>query len=482
MKNEASGVQADAPAGRILVVEDEDVTRENLASVLARAGHVVETASDGAAALSRIGEAEYDLVVTDLKMPGADGLAVLSAARKAHPETEVIILTGYATVETALSALKAGAYDYVTKPFNLDEVRVLVQRALEKNALKRENRRLRGELEQRTEWEGLIGASPAMREVFSLIERVAETDATVLLTGETGTGKELVARAIHKRSARREGPFVPVNCGALSEELLANELFGHEKDAFTGATSTKAGLFETASGGTLFLDEVSEMAPRMQIKFLRVLQEKAVYRVGGTRSIPTDVRVVSATNRDLGRAVANRLFRADLYYRLNVVRIHLPPLCDRRTDVPLLVAHFIGKYARAFSRKVEGIEADAMALLIEYDFPGNVRELENIVERAVALERGERLTVASLPPELASLKVRTHRPAEKDLSRRRTLEEMERDAVEQALTETGFRRNAAAILLGIDRTTLWRKIKKYEIPIPEGAEEAAPAEEDRPAA
>lgn len=476
MENEAG----DTRAGRILVVEDEDVTRENLASVLARAGHVVETASDGSAALSRIAEAEYDLVVTDLKMPGADGLAVLSAARKAHPETEVIILTGYATVETALSALKSGAYDYVTKPFNLDEVRVLVQRALEKTALKRENRRLRGELAQWTEWEGLIGASPAMREVFSLIDRVAETDATILLTGETGTGKELVARAIHKRSPRREGPFVPVNCGALSEELLANELFGHEKDAFTGATSTKPGLFETASGGTLFLDEVSEMTPRMQIKFLRVLQEKAVYRVGGTRSIPTDVRVVSATNRDLGRAVANRLFRADLYYRLNVIRIHLPPLCDRRTDVPLLVAHFIGKYARAFGRKVEGIEADAMALLIEYDFPGNVRELENIVERAVALERGERLTAASLPPELASLKVRTHRPAEKDLSRRKTLEEMERDAVGQALAETGFRRNAAAILLGIDRTTLWRKIKKYGIAMPEGVEEAASEEEERP--
>jgi DNA-binding NtrC family response regulator len=466
-------------ADRILVVEDEAITRENLRHALDREGYVVETAEDGASALLLFAERRYDLVLTDLKMPGADGLTVLTETKRRQPEAEVIVLTGYATVETAIAALQRGAFHYLAKPFKLEEVRAVVRKALETSRLRRENRRLREELERTHRYAGMIGRSAAMQEVFALIERVAETDAPVLLTGETGTGKELAARAIHTRSPRRQGPFVPVNCGALSEELLANELFGHEKEAFTGATSARAGLIEGAQKGTLFLDEIAEMTLSMQVKLLRVLQEREVVRVGGTKAIPVDVRVVAASNRDLPKAVANGLFRADLYYRLNVVHLHLPPLAERREDIPLLAAHFLEKYNTLYHRRLEGIDESAMRVLLEYDYPGNVRELENLIARAVALEKGSLLAVESLPPDLREIPVRAHRRLPREWEPAGTIEEVEKAHIERILEQTGFHRSKAALILGIDRTSLWRKIKRYGITLPEGAPaEEPPAEEE----
>lgn len=465
-------------ADRILIVEDEAIMRDNLRHVLSRAGYTVETAESGTAALRLLAEGSYDLVLTDLKMPGADGLTVLAETKRLHPEAEVIVLTGYATVETAIAALQQGAFHYLSKPFKLDEVRAVVQKALEASRLRRENRRLREELERTHRYAGMIGRSAAMQEVFALIERVAETDAPVLLTGETGTGKELVARAIHARSRRGRGPFVPVNCGALSEELLSNELFGHEKEAFTGATSARAGLIEAAQGGTLFLDEIAEMTTAMQVKLLRALQEREVVRVGGTKAIPVDVRVVAASNRDLNKAVANGLFRADLFYRLNVVRLHLPPLAGRREDVPLLAAHFLEKYNALYHRRLEGIDEAAMRCLLEYDYPGNVRELENLIARAVALEKGSLLTVESLPPDFREIQVRTHRRLPREWEPAGTLEEVEKAYIERVLEQTGFNRTKAAVILGIDRSSLWRKIKRYGIAIPEGVPAEEPPEDE----
>jgi DNA-binding NtrC family response regulator len=386
--------------GRILVVDD----KENMLGLFTRIlgeEHEVTTAADGARALSLVATREFDVVVTDIKMPGAGGFEVLAAVKSRSPDTEVVMMTGFASVQDAVEAMKRGAYDYLEKPFDPDAAGLVVARALERRQLKLEARSLRRELEGVHAFHAILGKSAGMQEVFRLLEQAAGLDITVLLGGETGTGKELAARAIHYHSARRERRFVPVNCGALPAELVESELFGHARGAFTGAATDKAGLFQEAEGGTLFLDEIGELPLPVQVKLNRALQEREIRRVGDARVAKVDVRVIAATHRDLREEARAGRFREDLFYRLHVFPVRLPPLRERREDVPLLAAHFLEKHARAFRREVEGIEPDALRALTGYAWPGNVRELENAVERAVAVARGRLLAVADLPPEVA---------------------------------------------------------------------------------
>ncbi|MFU8856870.1 MAG: sigma-54-dependent transcriptional regulator [Deferrisomatales bacterium] len=440
---------------RILVVDDEQSMREFLEILLRKQGHRVETCADAPAARAALGAAEYDLVLTDLKIPGGSGIDVLAACKERRPDTEVVVLTAFGTAETAVEAMKQGAYDYLTKPFKVEEIKITVRKALEKAALAQENRELRRKLEaaEAAGAEGeILGRSPAMREVFRVADRVAPTGVTVLVHGESGTGKELVARRLHALSGRA-GPFVAVNCSAIPEGLIESELFGHVKGSFTGAVADKPGLFEEAAGGTLFLDEVGELPLPLQPKLLRALQEGRVKRVGGNREISLDVRIVSATNKDLRREVEVGRFREDLYYRLNVVAVEIPPLRERREDVPPLAHHFLKKYARAFGRSVKGFTREVLELCEAYDFPGNVRELENLVERAVALETGEYLTRASLPPHLGNPNGPACAPhptlPETGTDLEAVLAALERAYLAEALRRTGGNKTEAAKLLGI---------------------------------
>ena len=443
---------------RVVVVDDERIVCERLTDNLGGAGYSVEAFTDPEEALQRLLREPADIVLADLKMRHFSGLELLERVKQRWPECEVIIITGYASVDTAIEAMKKGAYDYLPKPFRLAEVRALVGKAAERVKLSAENRRLRRELKERYA-RPILGTSPAMLEVLGMIERVAPVDCNVLLSGETGTGKELVARAIHYTSPRAERPFVAFNCGAFSEELVANELFGHEKGAFTGATSTKVGLLEAASGGTVFLDEVTEMSPASQVKLLRAIQEREILRLGGHRPVSLDVRFISATNHDVKKLVSSGRFREDLFYRLNVVSISLPTLAERREDIPLLAQHFLEKYAASFAKKIKGFSAEALRLLLDYPFPGNVRELENVVERAVALETADYIGEAALPSDLRELTVESSRsPA--SVAR---LDAQEREHIERTLQATGGHKGKAAELLGIPRTTLWRKLKKYSL-------------------
>ena len=384
---------------RILVVDDERSMQEFLEICFRGQGYDVATAGDVDTALALIDADDYDVVLSDLQMSGRSGLDLLHAVRETSPETAVILITAFATTETAIAAMKEGAYDYVTKPFKVDELRLVVEKALEKKLLSRENRRLRSELQSQLRQRDLIGTSAAMHRVYELVSQVAETRTNVLISGESGTGKELVARAIHARSDRRDRPFVAINCGAIPENLLESELFGHVKGAFTGAVSGKEGLFETADGGTLLLDEVGELPASLQVKLLRVLQERTIRRVGGTSDRRVDVRILAATNRRLEQEVAGGRFREDLYYRLNVIQIALPPLRERREDIPLLVQHFVEKYARELGKPIRGVGAAAAERLLAYPYPGNVRELENAIERAVALSRDGEIGPDALPPQ-----------------------------------------------------------------------------------
>ncbi|HJZ83929.1 MAG TPA: sigma-54 dependent transcriptional regulator, partial [Polyangia bacterium] len=371
-------------SGRILIVDDEASMREFLSICLRRAGYAVEPASGGPEALRKLdGDSDFDVVVTDLKMPGSGGLDVLDAVKKRAPSTEVIVITAYATPETAIAAMKRGAYDYLTKPFKVDEIEVVVARAMEKRALVRENRLLRAELKGQYHLDRLVGKSAAMARVFDLVRKVAAAKTNVLITGESGTGKELVARALHQIGSRPDGPFVAVNCGAIPEALLESELFGHLRGAFTGADRDHPGLFVAASSGTLFLDEIGELPMALQVKLLRALQERSVRPVGGSTEREVDVRVVAASNRDLEGEVERGAFRQDLYYRLNVIQIQMPPLRARRDDIPLLAHLFAERYAAELGKPVPILAPDALRALCEYDYPGNVRELENLVERAV---------------------------------------------------------------------------------------------------
>jgi len=443
----------------IAVIDDESIVRREIKRGLSKEENwEVETFPDGEAALARFTEAAFDLVLCDLRLPGLSGLELLKAVRTNHPHCEVIIITGYSTVDSAIQAIRAGAFHYVTKPIKMTELKLLVRRALDRVLLVREKDALKEALFSKNRPAKMIGNSKAMLEVFHLIGKVAPLDCTVLLQGESGTGKEMVARALHQRNPRSNYPFISFNCGGFTEELIANELFGHEKGAFTGAAEAKIGLLEAAHRGTIFLDEISEMPMSMQTKLLRFVEERTLIRVGGVKALPIDSRLVAASNRDLKSMAEKREFREDLYYRLNVVNITLPPLRKRTDDIPLLVQHFLGKYNRSFNKNIGGISAETLDILSRYPFPGNVRELENLIERAVALSEGAVLTPHDLPSDLRELSMSNY-----ETHSWPSLEEQEKRYIQQVLNKTNGRKSLAASILKIPRTTLWRKIKHHQI-------------------
>ncbi len=446
--------------GRILIVDDEATAVDNLAHVCRKEGYEVTTRTTGKGAIEAMGKSRFDVILSDLRMEGVDGMAVLHKAKQLDPETAVILITGYATLDSAVEAMKAGAFHYIAKPFRLDEVREVVRNAMEMVNLKRENRQLKKLLTDSKSQPSIITQDAIMQRLLEMTQQIAPTNTNVLITGESGTGKELLALFIHKQSGRNEKPFQAVNCGAMQEDLLANELFGHEKGAYTGATETQKGLIEAANGGTLFLDEIAEMSLGMQVKLLRVIQEREVLRLGATQATPVDIRLIAATHRDLRDEVAAGRFRQDLYYRLDVVGLHIPPLAERRDDIPLLAFYFLRKHAAIMGRTVDDIDPEAMATLLEYDYPGNVRELENIIERGVALAQEKRLTIANLPGTLVDNSVHVVR---EDMGRLPTLAERELDYIRHVLERSGQNRTKAAKILGIDRVSLWRKLKKYQI-------------------
>ncbi len=455
---------------KVLLIDDSSEILENLSAFLISEGYDVSTTSDGATGISMIEKNFYDLILTDLKMPGADGMEVLGYVREHSPESICILLTGYGTIRNAVEAIKKGAFDYLTKPIKLDEIAITLKRALEYRDLKRENTNLRNQLKRKYQFKNIIGESPAMQKVFETVEKVADTDSTVLILGESGTGKELIARALHYHSYRKDGPFVPVNCAAIPSELLESELFGHEKGAFTNAIRARIGRFELANGGTLFLDEIGDMSPNLQSKLLRVLQERQFERIGGIKPIKVDIRVISATHQDLRTAVSKKRFREDLYYRLNVIPIQIPPLRERRSDIPLLVHHFIHYFSKSKRKRVTGITQEALDRLMDYDWPGNVRELENMIERMVILTNHEVLDISDLPervfPPHSKELGRPVEIPEEGLSLEMALNEFERQLILQALNKSGWVKNKAAQLLHVNRTTLIEKIKRQNLQRP----------------
>jgi len=441
---------------RIAVIDDEPIVGREVKRGLSREPYEVEVFLDGESALKRFEQNEFDLILCDMRLPGVDGMGVLDAVRSRYPHSEVILITAYGSVDSAIEAIRAGAFHYVSKPIKMAELRLLVKRALDKVTLVREKEALTEALFSQNRPADFIGNSRSMIEVFRLIEKVAPLDCTVLIQGESGTGKEMVARALHKGSIRKARPFVSFNCGGFSEELITNELFGHERGAFTGATETKIGLLEAADKGTIFLDEIGEMPLTMQVKMLRFVEERTLLRVGGIKPLPVDVRLIAASNQDLKALAAAGSFRDDLYYRLNVVRIMVPPLRGRKDDIPLLIRHFLKKYSRAFGKKVDAVSPDVFDILSQYPFPGNVRELENIIERAVALSEGGEICEEDLPSDLRDLTIR-HLETQACLP----LEMMEKQHIQQALIQAGGKKSLAAEMLGVPRTTLWRKMKRY---------------------
>jgi DNA-binding NtrC family response regulator len=446
---------------KILVVDDEAVALHNLMHVLKKEGYEVLGTQNSPEALELIAKERYDLVLTDLKMEKVDGMEILVRTKEHHPDTEVIMITGYATVKTAIEAMKDGAYHYIAKPFKLDEVRKVVKEALEKVRLKRENLNLKSQLKVYTGSSGIITQNKQMKKVLSLAAQAALSDSNIVINGESGTGKELLAKFIHSSSNRENGPMLSINCGAFNEELLTNELFGHEKGAFTGADQIKPGLIEKANGGTLFLDEITEMPISMQVNLLRVLQEKEVLRLGGTTPIRIDVRFIAATNRNMQEDVQLGHFRNDLYFRINVVSITLPPLAARKDDISVLIHHFLDKYSREMKKNVLNISPKVADILTNYDYPGNVRELENIIERGVALTRGDTIDPEQLPDDLRGMVFKTFRRAENGGIP--SLEDHEREYIKWVLNETEDNKTLAAKHLGIDRVSLWRKMKKFEL-------------------
>ena len=448
----------------MLVVDDEQSMRELLGIMLRQVGYAVTLADGGEAAVQALMTDDFDLVITDLRMRKVDGLAVLRAAKEHSPRTVVLVVTAFASTETAVEAMKLGAYDYVTKPFKLDELRLTIANALERKRLQEENRELKRQLRREHGFEGFIGKSPRILEVFETIRKTADSGSTVMITGESGTGKELVARAVHLESARRSGPFVSVNCGAIPETLMESELFGHVKGAFTGAVASTEGLFAAAGGGTLFLDEITEIPHSVQVKLLRATQEREVRRVGDTRDVKVDVRLIAASNRDLSKAMADGVLREDLYYRLNVIPIHMPPLRERLDDIPLLVSHFIARITKDVGKSVKGISPDSLAILERYHWPGNIRELENVVERAIVLGSGDLLSPDSLPPHLRmprdeqAVNVEIP-PAGVDLED--TLTRIENRYIRLALERSGWLQVRAAELLGLSFRQFRYKLQKH---------------------
>ncbi|GLI53861.1 sigma-54-dependent transcriptional regulator [Thermodesulfovibrio yellowstonii] len=444
---------------KILVIDDEKITLKNLEHILKKEGYDVTATDSGVEALKLIEKQEFDIVLTDIKMVKVDGFEILRKCKALYPDTEVIMITGYATVENAVAAMKQGAFYYIAKPFKLDIIRKIILEASEKIKLKKEVKQLRQQLDFH-EKVNIITQNSKMLKLLEIARQIAPTDCNVLITGESGTGKELFARYIHLNSLRKTGPFLAINCGAFSEELLSNELFGHEKGAFTGATALKKGLIEMASSGSLFLDEITEMSLTMQAKLLRVIQEKEFFRLGATEPIKVDVRFIAATNRDIKEEVKNGKFREDLYYRLNVVNIEIPPLRERKDDIPLLVAYFSKKYSLLMKKEITGVSEEAINLLVNYEYPGNVRELENIIERAVVLCNSSQIDVEHLPPDLKELKIEVFTKKEGKFM---SLEELEKEYIKWILREVGNNKTLAAQILGIDRVSLWRKLKSYGI-------------------
>ncbi|RKH08816.1 sigma-54-dependent Fis family transcriptional regulator [Corallococcus praedator] len=446
--------------GRILIVEDEREMRVLVEKGLQRRGFQPVAVSAADEALQRISAEDFDTVLTDLRMPGMDGLALCERIVLNRPDIPVVVVTAFGSLETAVAAIRAGAYDFITKPIDLDALVLVLERAVQHRALRAEVRRLRQALGEREDDGAMVGESPALKQAYALIDRVADVDATVLITGESGTGKEVAARALHARGRRKEGPFVAINCAAMPEQLLESELFGHAKGAFTDAKAARTGLFVKANGGTLFLDEVGEMPLTLQPKLLRALQERVVRPVGGDTEMPFDARIVAATNRDLELAVEEDRFREDLYYRLNVIGIELPPLRARGNDVLLLSQRFVEQFASRTGKRVDGLSPAAAQRLLAYGWPGNVRELQNCIERAVALTSFEQLTVDDLPERVRNYSTPRVVPENTDASELVTLEELERRYIHRVLEAVGGSRTLAARILGVDRKTLYRKLER----------------------
>ncbi|GJQ24108.1 sigma-54-dependent Fis family transcriptional regulator [Candidatus Brocadia sapporoensis] len=453
--------------GKILVVEDQDAMRESLMIAFRDEGYVVEGVASGEDAIQKLNNHNvYDLVVTDLKMKKIDGLEVLKAAKAVNPSTEVVLITAYGTISTAVQAIRDGAYDYVTKPFRHQEILKVATKAFEKKRLKDRVRYLEGEIRDKYKFEGIVGNSNAMLEVLKITSQVCRTESTILVTGESGTGKELIARAIHYNSLRKECPFIVINCGALPENLQESELFGHMRGAFTGAIKDKVGLFLQAQKGTILLDEIGETSPSTQVKLLRFLQDGEIRPVGGNKAIYVDARIIAATNENLEKAVELGKFRKDLFYRINVIRIHLPPLRERREDIPLLVDFFLEKILEKLKKGKRVFSKESMRTLMSYDWPGNIRELQNIIERVVTLSKNEIINVDELPLPVEEFTGLNLDPLENKKRKSfivATLAEQEKNAIVEALNKYGGNQTKVSQLLGISTTTLWRKIKKYRI-------------------
>jgi two-component system response regulator PilR (NtrC family) len=449
---------------RVLVVDDERSMRDLLSIMLKQSGYHVVAADGGEEALAALAQEPFDLVITDLRMRKVDGIAVLRAAKEHSPHTVVLVVTAFASTETAVEAMKLGAYDYITKPFKLDEIRLIIANAIERKRLQDENVALKRQLRKERGFEHFIGKSRSMLEIFETIRKTADSGSTVMVTGESGTGKELVAQAIHGESARRQGPFVSVNCGAVPENLMESELFGHMKGAFTGAIATTEGLFAAAHGGTLFLDEITEIPQSVQVKLLRAIQEREIRRVGDVKDMKIDVRLIAASNRDLAKTMAEGTLREDLFYRLNVIPIQLPPLRERREDIPLLVAHFIQKICRETGKDVRGVTPEALALLESHAWPGNIRELENVIERAIVLGGGPMVRPEALPPTLRSPSSVHDVPVEipeGGLDLETTIDRIEQRYIELALARAGGVQTRAAELLGVSFRQFRYKLHKH---------------------
>lgn len=450
-------------AFKILVVDDEEIIRDSISYILDSEGYEVDKAENGKIAYEKIKEKHFDLVITDIEMPAMKGTELLEKIKTLDPQTAVIIITAFGSLDTAITALRNGASDYILKPVEFDELLIKVKRLFEIKDLLIENKVLREEINRKYDFDNIVGKSPAIKKVFDMIQAVAETDSTVLISGNSGTGKELVARAIHYRSKRKNKPFIAVNCGAISENLIESELFGHKKGAFTGAISDKEGFIKAADGGTLFLDEISEMPPQLQVKLLRAIQEKEYTPVGTTQSLPVNVRFVATTNRNLEEEVKAGRFREDLYYRLNVVEIHLPSLREREEDIPLLADHFLNKYRKELNKNIKGIDNDAMRVLLAHEWRGEVRELENVIERAVIFCRGDYISVDDLPP--------TFVPDRETLttnfsgSLEDSVRKFERDFIMRILESNNFNKEKAAEILKVGLSTLYRKLKELDIKI-----------------
>ncbi len=454
----------------IMIVDDEMIVRESLFHWFQKSGHFVETASSGPEALDKLETYPFELLFVDIKMPGMDGIELLEKVKAEYPDTIVIIITAYGSIESAVKAMKLGASDYLLKPFKPDHLSLVMERITQQKKLTSEYNYLRGRLDRITRFDNIIGQSPEMEEVFTLIPEVALSDASVLLTGETGTGKELIAKAIHAKSNRANHPFIAINCGAIPDSLLESELFGHQKGAFTGAVQARKGFLEVVSGGTLFLDEIGEISSKMQIDLLRVLEEKKISRIGSSQSFEVDFRLISATRRDLEKTISEGSFREDFFYRINVIKIEIPPLRRRIEDIPLLADHFLNKYSHETTKPVDHINNEALTLLKQYDWPGNVRELENAIERAVVLSKSRTLRVA----DLSFLQTAYTVPG-----KRQSLLEMEKSYVKEILEEYGWNITRAAKMLGINRVTLHKKIKRFKLMRKSNASLNQPSSDDR---